>query len=125
MYDARGIPYFSTQARSVSATPQVVSSDVNVARLVVVASSTMWIGQPRGPRASSQSSKLPSICTNSPKCARRSRRCRYGFRFRARDHSPSSSIQRRKVSASTATPWSSLRCSAANVGPNRSPGSPP
>src|ERR1039458_6475639 len=62
-YNARGIPYFSTQARNVSATPQVVSSDVNVARLVLVASSTMWIRQPRGPRVSSQFSKLPSIYT--------------------------------------------------------------
>ena len=63
-----------------------------------VASSTNVCRQLCGPRSSNQGWKLPSSCTNSPKCALRSRRRRCGLRFRARLHSPASNIHRRSVS---------------------------
>ena len=58
---------------------------------------------PRGHRSSNQSWKLPSICTSSPTCSFRSRRLRCIRRFRARLHSPSDNIQRRRVCAFTST----------------------
>jgi hypothetical protein len=76
----------------------------------------MSIRQPRGPRPSNQSWKLPSSCTSSPKCDRRSRRWQCLLRLRCRLHILSSNIQRRTVSSSSTIPSSSAKCSAAKVG---------
>src|SRR6202166_4311243 len=89
--------------------------------VVEVASSTRFIRQPRGPRPSNHSWKLPSSCTNSPKCSRRSLLFRCWRTFLARLHNPSANIQRLTVVADSSI-WSSLaKCSAVKVGPKRSP----
>ncbi len=117
VYSASGTPYFSIHCRRTRAAAQIVSSSPIRASTVEVASSTMFIRHALAARPSYQSWKLPSICTNSPKCARRSRRLRCALRLRARFHNPCSSIQRRSVSGWISS-WSSLaRCSAARVGP--------
>src|SRR6266567_7489802 len=67
VYSARGTPYFPIQIRNTPAAAQIVSSFPIRACVSLVASSTMSIRQPRGPRASNQSWKLPSTCTSSPK----------------------------------------------------------
>ena len=83
VYSATGTPYFLTQARNTPAAAQVVSSLPMRARVSPLASSTIFIKQPRGPRSSPtfQAWKLPSICTNSPTCSFRSRRLRCMRRF--------------------------------------------
>jgi hypothetical protein len=67
---------------------------------------------------------LRTYTFSQSKCFFRSRRCRYAFLLLSPLHSPSLSIHRRSVSRSTFIPCSFSRCSAANVGPNRSPGPP-
>ena len=83
---------------STRAAAQMVSSFPIRASVSLVASSTMSIRQPRGPRSSNQWWKLPSNCTNSPKCGLRSLRWHCFLRLRCRLHSPASNIQRRRVS---------------------------
>ena len=111
-YSHCGTPYFSTQPRYTSAAAQVVSCSCNCDSVFLVASSTLFIQHNCGPRFSSLSWKLPSNCTISPKCSLRSRLLRCCFRFRPWLHSPSASIHRRSVSASTSHPSSCCRCSA-------------
>src|SRR6266542_4139228 len=93
-----GHAYFRIQARNTPAAAQIVSSFPIPASVSLVASSTLSIRQPRGPRASNQSWKLPSNCTSSPKCHLRSLRWQCFLRFRCRLHRCSANIQRRKVS---------------------------
>jgi hypothetical protein len=62
---------------------------------------TVFIIRLRGPRSSNHAGKLPSSCTKSPKCCRRSRRFRCAFRLRIRLHNPSANIQCRSVSPSS------------------------
>ena len=52
-YSANGTPLRSIHTRSVSATAQIVSCSPSCAHVVLVASSTMSIKQPSGPRSSS------------------------------------------------------------------------
>ena len=50
VYSASGTPYFSIHCRSTRAAAQMVSSSPSRASTVEVASSTMFIKQPRAPR---------------------------------------------------------------------------
>jgi hypothetical protein len=52
-YSASGIPYRSIHARKASAAAQIVSCSPNCAHVELVASSTISIKQPSGPRSSS------------------------------------------------------------------------
>ena len=113
-------PYFAIHDRSTPTAAQMVSCSPRRQHAVPVASSTIFIRPPRGPRSSNHAWKLPSSCTKSPKCCRRSRRLRCAFRLRMRLPSPSANMQRRSVSSATSSPSSSAKCSAASVGPNRS-----
>jgi hypothetical protein len=119
-------PSLSPPARRHSSNPytQIVSCPPSRPSVLPVASSTRFIRQPSGPLSSNYLWKLPSICTNSPKCSLASRRSRCSLRFRARLHRPSARIQRRNVSACTSRLSSLGRRSLASVGPNLSPTPP-
>jgi len=94
----------------------VVSCLSMLAIVLPVASSTMFIRQALLWSRPNQLWWLPSICTNSPKWWRRSRRVRWTLGLRFLYHRPSVHNHLRSVSWSTSKP-SSKSFSAARVGP--------
>jgi hypothetical protein len=81
-------PYLPIQVRNTPTAAQIVSCSPSRQHVVPVTSSTRFIRHPRGLRSSNHAWKLPSSCTKSPKCSRRSQRFRCAFRLRIRLHNP-------------------------------------
>ena len=91
------MPYCAIHARSTSAAAQVVSCGANCSTSAPRRIVDQRHRAALGPRASSHACWLPSSCTNSPKCAFRSRRWRYG-----RTVPPPAATSRRRASSGAA-----------------------